>query len=90
MLPSIIEDGLNLYVFPLAILKEKEVQFVLASQYVGPLYMCVNDVIQSIGRYDVVTHVESCFFQISLSKRLFLIASKLMEFLAMDGKGFVP
>lgn len=52
------EDGLNGFVFPLPILLAK--RLVLAPLYLGSLYYrldeCVNNVVRSVWRYDVVTH----------------------------------
>lgn len=61
MLPTGLENVLNPYVFPLAIVIAKGVQFPL---YLGSLYArldkCVDNVVWSM-RYDVVTHPLSCF-----------------------------
>lgn len=55
---------MNLFVFPLAILIETGVIFALAMLYLGSLNAQLNegvqDLFQSVGSYNVVTHVESC------------------------------
>lgn len=59
------KDGLNHYVFPLAISLAKGENLVLASSYLGSLYAhldeCVGNVVKPMGRYNVVTHVDTCF-----------------------------
>lgn len=75
-----LEDGLKPYLFPLDNLIAKGVQFVLALLYLGFLYAqlddCVNNVVCSVGRYNVVTHVDLCFLQMFLPERFFAVAPK--------------
>lgn len=62
-----MEDGHNTYVFLLGILLVNGEKRALASIYMGSLYArlgeCVANVVLSLRRYDVVSHV---FFQMFL------------------------
>lgn len=76
MLSSSPKDGLNPYVFPLAILIEKGVPLPLVQFYLRSLYArldkCVANVVRFMARYGAVTHVNSCFFQMFMWERLLL------------------
>lgn len=69
VLPSGPEDGLNPYVFPLAIRLAKGERLALASIYFGSLFYrldeCIKNIVKSIGRYHVVTHA-TAFLQLFL------------------------
>lgn len=64
----------NHYVFPLAILITKGIQFALASLYLGsPVCTfgeCTCNIIRAVGRYGVVTHVDLSFSQVVIRERL--------------------
>lgn len=63
ILPRGQEDGLNNYVFPLAILLAKGERLALTPTYLGSLYarQCIANIAGSLGRYDVVAHANSSF-----------------------------
>lgn len=91
-LSSCPEDGLNLYIFLLAILIAQRVWFALASLYLGSLYAqldeCIGNIVQVVERYDVVMHANAYFLKMFLSKRFALITSKPpMSFLGSFGGG---
>lgn len=60
-MPSWLEDNLDSYVFPLAVLLAKGKKIALVPIYMGFLYAgldeCVTNVMWSLGRYDVVSHI---------------------------------
>lgn len=64
------EDSLNSYIFSLVIFLVKVERMALASIYLRSLYArleeCVANVIEPLGHYDVVTHVNSSFLQMFL------------------------
>lgn len=70
MLLSGLDDGLYPNVFPFTILIAKGVQFALVSVHLGSLYTrldeCVNNMVRSMAKYNVVKHVDSCFAQMFL------------------------
>lgn len=55
------------------------------STHLGSLYAWLGDdvanVVRSVGRYDIVTHVDSCFLQMFVWEPFSIVASKLMEYL---------
>lgn len=61
------EDGLNIYVFHVMILVVKGEKLALALMYLGSsthwLYECMENMISSVGRYDVVNQIDSRFQQ---------------------------
>lgn len=67
-----IEDGLNHYVFPIAIQINKGRKFALAPLYLESLYARLDKRIQNITRevqrHDVVTHADSSFLQMFFGK----------------------
>lgn len=62
---SRLEDSWNTFVFPLAILLEKEERLFLAPIYLRFLFTrpneCVVNTVCSVGCYDVVTHTDTSF-----------------------------
>lgn len=58
-----LKDGLNSFVIPLAMLLAKGEKLALGSLYLGSLCPrldeCVENVIRYVGRYDVVTYIDS-------------------------------
>lgn len=69
VLPSGREDGLNPYVFPLAIKLAKGERLALAPVYIGSLFRldeCVGNIVKSVGRFHLVTHVDPAFLQLFL------------------------
>lgn len=65
VLLSALEDKLNLYVFPLAILNAKGVSLALAPLYLASLYQQLDErmanVVTFVRRCDDVAHVDLCF-----------------------------
>lgn len=70
--PSGPEDGMNPFVSSMAVVLIKGERLVLAPIYLVSLYArldeCVSNVVQSVGRYDVVTYVDTSFVQIFFGK----------------------
>lgn len=68
-----MEDGIKAYVFPLAIGLRKGKKLAPGPVYLGLLFArlneCGNNILRSVGRYDVVTHTNTCFIQVLLSER---------------------
>lgn len=83
VLPSGPEDRINTYVFPLAFRLARGKKLLLRPLYLGSFYAqldnCIRNVTFSVGRYDVVTHVDSAFHQIFLWESFGNIAPKSME-----------
>lgn len=69
--------------FPLAILIEEGVQFLLAPLYLVSSYAWldewVGNIVRAVGTYNVILHVDSCFLQKFLLERFPLIAPKPIE-----------
>lgn len=84
VLPSGPEDGINAYVFPLAVRLARGKKLSLGPLYLGLLYArvdeCVRNITSSMGGYDVFTHVDSAFIQIFLWKRFGRIVLRPAEF----------
>lgn len=86
VLPRSLEDGLNSYVFPLAILLAKGENLPLASLYLGSLYarlMCLGNVTRLMGRYDVVTHVDFSFLHMFIWEHFSEVPPKSITYLAV-------
>lgn len=70
ILRSGVEDGINTYVFPLAIRLEKGKKLPLGPVYLEPLYArldkCAKNITRAMGRYDMVTYAHTSFRQIFL------------------------
>lgn len=66
------EQGLNQYIFPLAILIAKCMRFALTTMYLGFLYRgwnkCVRNITRPMGRYDIVMHANSSFYKCSFKR----------------------
>lgn len=73
VMPRSMEDGLNPYVFSLAIQDHERKKLTLASLYLGYLYTQFDEflanVLQSTRRYNAITHFDSCFLQMFLWER---------------------
>lgn len=77
------QDGLNAYVFPLALLLARGerlalVLICLGSLLVMPQVRVVNNVC-SVGRYDVVAQIETSFLQMFLCEQYEALAPKPIE-----------
>lgn len=85
MLSSDPEDDLDLYVFKLAILLVKGVQFMLV---VPPFSISMDGGVheqcgEGCGEVQLVTHVDSFFFKMFLWERFSMVTPKLLEFSIM-------
>lgn len=83
---SLKNQGWNeLICFPLAISIVKGEKFIVAPLYLGSLYAWLDDYVangvRSMRRYDIVIHVDSCFLQMFVWERFFILASKLVDYL---------
>lgn len=65
-----LEDNMNIYVCPLAILHTKGREAAIGTNFLGSLYTCLHECItyitRSLGQYDVVIHVDTKFIQMFL------------------------
>lgn len=75
-----LEDGINLFIFLMAIILVKEERLGLTPIYFGSLYSnldeCMANVVRSIGTYDMVTHTDTIFLQIFFLKWFGALAPK--------------
>lgn len=74
VLSSSLKDGINVYVFPFAVRLARGKKLPLGPLCLGSLYTCLDECIRNItpgmGRYDVVTYVDSAFFSSSFGSAL--------------------
>lgn len=70
VLPSGPEDSLNPYVILLATVSRRGKKLLLPKLYLWSLYArleeCMANVVQFVGIYGVITHIDSCFLQVFL------------------------
>lgn len=70
VLPSGPEDGLNAFVFPLAIRLARGEKIALAPIFLGSLFHrldeCVQSLVRSMGRYTVASYAQTAFLQLFL------------------------
>lgn len=75
-----LEYRLNNYVFHLAIILAKGERLALLPLYLGSLFdsldKCANNVVWSVGRYDVATYFEASCLEIFIWKRFGALAPK--------------
>lgn len=68
-----LKDGLNPYVFPLAIRLTRGDKLTLLPIYLGSLFyrldLCVQNIIKSTDQHIVVTHADTSFLQLFLCER---------------------
>lgn len=73
VLPSGPEDGINSFVFPLAIRLAKGEKIALGPIFLGSLFYrldeCVRSLVRSRGRYTVTSYGQTAFLQLFLWKR---------------------
>lgn len=65
LLSSGLEDGFNLYFFPLAIHMAKEERLALVSFHLESLFdrmdECIDNIVKFVGSYHIVTQVDTAF-----------------------------
>lgn len=80
--PSCHQDGLQSYVFALAVMLVKRKRFALATLYLGSLYArldkCLHNIFRSVSRYDVVLYSDASFLQMFLWERFGASSPKLV------------
>lgn len=73
ILPSGPKDGLNAFVFPLAIHLARGEKVALAPIFLGSLFYrldeCVQSLVRSMGRYTVASYAQTAFLQMFLWER---------------------
>lgn len=81
-MPNGQQDGLHLYVFLMTILIAKGVSFALAPLYFeyAQLDECTSNISPTVGRYNVVIHVDSNILQVFIYERFPSITPKPTEF----------
>lgn len=84
------EDGLNNYVFALAIFLAKGKRLALAPLYLGSLYNrldeCVHNIFCSLGPYNVVSYADTAFLEMFLWKEVWgFIANMSLTHLSQMG-----
>lgn len=81
---SELENKLNDYVYPSKVHLAKGKKATLAIVYLRSLYAhleeCVADMSRSLGRYDVVSHIDSVFLQMFLWECFGSLASNPEEY----------
>lgn len=87
MLPSGPEDGIHPYVFPLVVKLAKGEKLALVPIFLGSLFYrldeCVHNLSKSMGRYTVVSHVNSAFLHLFLWERFSNLAPQPVQFEAV-------
>lgn len=72
-MPSGPEDGINAYVFPLAIRLARGEKVALALIFLGSLFYrldeCVHSLVRSMWRYTVASYAQTAFLQMFLWER---------------------
>lgn len=67
-----LKDGVNTYVFLLTIHLIKKKRFVVGLLYLGSLFGrlddCDNNILCSVGHYDMAVHANTCFLQIFIGR----------------------
>lgn len=75
--PSPLDDGLNPFLFPLAVLLAQKKPIALGSWFLGSLFVrldeCGRHITRLVGRHDVICYVEVNFLQLFLREWFVLL-----------------